>query len=326
MNLLIGDLGGTNARFAMAEPDGTGFHSAHTFACVDFDTPDDAIRCYVEQMDVGAPDVICLAAAGAIIDNRVTFLNSHWVLDGKRLETRFSGARVHLMNDFEANAWCIPMLGPADVELIGVAEGGIDGKENFSVGVMGPGTGLGIAGLHCRSGHSLPVTGEGGHVGFAPETGLQIDILRHMRERFERVSQERLLSGQGLENIYESLLAIHHREEGRSPGAKGIFEAALNKSDVIAAESINVFFEILGQVAGNLVLSLGAWDGLYIAGGIVRRYPDELKSSSFRSGFESKGRYRAVMERIPTYLITHDEPGLLGAGHVARQLIARETA
>jgi glucokinase len=227
------------------------------------------------------------------------------------------------MNDFEANAWCIPMLGEGDMESIGVAQGGIKGKADFSVGVLGPGTGLGIAGLISRNGVCLPMTGEGGHMGFAPETGLQIDVLRLMRERFDRVSQERLLSGQGLENLYDCLLRLHGRE-GRSPGAAQIFSGALDGSDVIAAETVQLFYEILGQVSGNLVLSLGAWDGLYIAGGIVKRYPDVLKSSMFRSGFENKGRYRSLMEKVPTYLITHDEPGLLGAGHVARQLLKEE--
>ena len=327
-SLLIGDLGGTNARFALAEPQGPGFTAPLTLAAADFETPDEAIAAYLERTGVDRPAVICLAAAGAIVDDTVRFLNSHWVLDGRRLGEVYPAAKVHLVNDFEANAWCIPMLSAADLEPIGIPEGGIESKADFSVGVLGPGTGLGIAGLICRNGVSLPMTGEGGHMGFAPETGVQIEILRLMRERYERVSQERILSGQGLQNIYACMLRLHNLE-GRTPEPGDIFSRALAGDDVVASETVQLFFEILGQVAGNLVLALGAWDGLYIAGGIVRRYPDLLKSSMFRSGFENKGRYRSLMERVPTYLITHDEPGLLGAAHVARQIsdkTSRETS
>ena len=163
----------------------------------------------------------------------------------------------------------------------------------------------------------VPVTGEGGHVGFAPETALQIEILNVLREKFERVSAERLIAGSGLENIYQALATIRgEKNSGLSPAE--IF--AERGGSKVAAEAIDVFFELLGQVAGDLALTLGAEDGIYIAGGIAKRYPEILAISRFRSAFENKGRHRSFMERIPTRLITHEQPGLLGAAYSVLEL------
>ena len=148
---------------------------------------------------------------------------------------------------------------------------------------------------------------------------LQFKVLQQLRQRFERVSSERLISGPGLENIYWALCRIREVPAVEIRAAE-IFSRVLAKEDAIAIEATQLFFEALGQVAGNLALALGAFDGIYLAGGIVKRYPDMLNSSSFRSGFENKGRHRALMEKIPTLLITHPQPGLLGASYCAREL------
>jgi glucokinase len=191
------------------------------------------------------------------------------------------------------------------------------GSDDFTVAIMGPGTGLGVAGL-CRRGNTLvPITGEGGHIGFAPETPLQIELLKVLSGKLERVSAERVIAGSGLMNIYNALATI--RGETREPlTAAEIF--ARRDSGEIAAEAVDVFFELLGQVAGDLALTFGAVDGVYIAGGISKRYPDVLENSRFRSAFESKGRRRAFLERIPTRLITYDQPGLLGAAYCVLEL------
>jgi glucokinase len=191
---------------------------------------------------------------------------------------------------------------------------------DFSVGVIGPGTGLGAAGLYKRGDKLVPIVGEAGHAGFAPETQLQIDIVVAIRERFDRVPVERLLSGPGLENIYWALARIHG-DKSASLTAAEIGQLAAGGSNSRAVAALQLFFEILGQVAGDLALSLGAIDGIYVAGGIVRRYPDLLLGSRFRSGFEAKGQHRSLMERIPTQLIVYPEPGLLGAACYAKQLL-----
>jgi len=317
--LLIGDIGGTNARFALADPDGVGFSSELTLRCADYETADDGIADYLARSGDIVPEVICLAAAGPVLDNCVRFTNNHWVIDGHELQQRFLSSSIRLMNDFEAIAYAIPILGKNDTATVGLVPSELDINAEFTLGVLGPGTGLGVGGLLRRDNGIYPIVGEGSHVGFAPENRVQFKVLKQLRQRFERVSEERLISGPGLENIYWALCEIHGEKSARLTAAE-IFSRVLANKDVIAAESIQLFYEALGQIAGNLALKLGAHDGIYLAGGIVKRYPDLLKASAFRSGFENKGRYRSMMERIPTLLILHPQPGLLGASSCAREL------
>ena len=317
--LLIGDIGGTNARFALAHPDEPGFSGELTLHCADYETAQLGIADYLERSGGVSPDVICLAAAGPIVDGCVRLTNNPWVIDSRELRQKFPASRVRLLNDFEAIAYSIPTLGENDIETIGLVPSELEGKSEFTLGVMGPGTGLGIGGLLGRENGIYPVVGEGSHAGFAPETRMQFKVLKQLRQRFERVSEERLVSGPGLENIYWALCRIHGEQTTEITAAE-IFSRVLANEDAIAAETTQLFFEALGQIAGNLALALGAYDGVYLAGGILKRYPDLLKTSSFRSGFENKGRHRSLTERVPTLLILHPQPGLLGASHCARQL------
>ncbi len=317
--LLIGDIGGTNARFALAHPDEPGFSGELTLHCEDYETAEQGIADYLERSGINAPDVICLAAAGPIVDDRVSFTNNHWVIDSRELRQKFPASGVRLLNDFEAIAYSIPMLGDNDLETVGLVPSEFDGNTDFTLAVVGPGTGLGAGALLGRANGIYPIVGEGSHAGFAPETGMQFEVLKQLRQRYERVSDERLISGPGLENIYWALRKIHGEPAIRITAAE-IFSRVLANEDVIAAEATQLFFEALGQVAGNLALALGAYDGVYLAGGILKRYPDLLKTSSFRMGFENKGRHRSLMESIPTLLILHPQPGLLGASYCAREL------
>jgi len=314
---LIGDIGGTNARFALADAT-VGYHDELILQCADFESSITAIRHYIDRVQAPAPDVICLAAAGPVVDGRVSFTNNHWVLDVAELRREFGIDEIILINDFEAIAWSIPALPAGDCITIGLpAPRPLDGPD-FSIAVAGPGTGLGAVGLKKLAGQLIPIPGEGSHSGFAPENQVQIEILKAMRERFARVSFERLVSGPGIENLYWALCLVHgeHRQQ---LGAADVFARASDGSDPRAAEAVQVFFEILGQFVGDLALTLNAHDGVFVAGGIAKRYPELLENSRFRSGFESKGRYRPQMERIPTQLVMHDHPGLLGASFCARQ-------
>jgi glucokinase len=202
---------------------------------------------------------------------------------------------------------------------IGLPEHGSLPEDEFNVAIIGPGTGLGTAGLMRRGSTILPIVGEGGHVGFAPKSQVQVEILNALHSKFDRVSVERLVSGSGLENIYWALTLIHG-EHRKQLSAKDIFDNSADGDDPRAIEAIQMFFEILGQVAGDLALTMGAQNGVYIAGGIAKRYPQLLQDSGFRNAFNNKGRYRAYMERIPTLLITYDEPGLLGSASCALEL------
>jgi glucokinase len=322
--LLIGDIGGTNARFAMAHADKAGFFNELTLPCADYDTAELGIADYLERSGSASPDVICLAAAGPVVDDRITLTNNNWFIDGAALRQEFPSAGVRLLNDFEAISYSIPILGENDTATIGLVPSALEGKANFTLGVLGPGTGLGTGGLICRSGLVIPIVGEGSHAGFAPETRMQLEVLQQLRQRFERVSDERLISGPGLENIYQALNIIHGKPDIPVPAAE-IFSRVLAKEDAIAVEATGLFFEALGQIAGNLALALGAFDGVYLAGGIVKRYPDLLNTSGFRAGFENKGRHRVLMEKVPTLLILHPQPGLLGASYCAREMLARTT-
>ena len=325
--LLIGDIGGTNARFALATTDRPGFHSTLELQCEDFATADDAIRHYLSTTKVGPPDAVCLAAAGPVVDDKVKITNNHWDISAAETREDFGTEHVRLLNDFEAIAYSIPLLTETETQPIGVHDHSLHdhslhshralGSDDFSVAILGPGTGLGVAGLSRRGSTLVPITGEGGHIGFAPETPLQIELLKVLADTFDRVSAERLIAGSGLTNIYKALAAIRG-ETRESLTAAQIF--ARRDDGEIAAAAVDMFFELLGQVAGDLALTFGAVDGVYIAGGISKRYPQVLESSPFRSAFESKGRRRAFMERIPTRLITYDQPGLLGAAYCVLEL------
>lgn len=317
--LLIGDIGGTNARFALTDGRDKTFSEIAKLKCADFESADAAIRHYLESVGAGTPLVICLAAAGPIVDERVRFTNNPWVIVAGDLRQSFPGATVQLLNDFEAIAYSIPLLDSDDCLAVGLPLADSLALDAYTVGVLGPGTGLGAVGLVKRGDLVLPLAGEASHGGFAPETQVQLEILTALRERFDRVSTERLVSGPGLENLYWAITQIHG--ERRTPlGAAEIFAAAIEHSDGLAAEAVQVFFELLGQFAGDFALALGAEDGIYIAGGIVRRYPELIANSTFRAGFERKGRHRSLMERIPTQLILHEQPGLLGASYCAARL------
>ena len=317
--LLIGDIGGTNARFALVHPDESEFSGELILHGADYETAEQAITDYLERSGNIEPDVLCLAAAGPVVDGCVRLTNNEWVIDSQELRQKYPKSSVRLLNDFEAIAYSIPTLGENDISTVGLLPSELEGKSEFTLGVMGPGTGLGIGGLLGRENGIYPVVGEGSHAGFAPETRMQLKVLKQLRQRYERVSEERMVSGPGLENIYWALRRIHGEKTNGITAAE-IFSRVLANEDVIATEATQLFFEVLGQIAGNLALALGAYDGVYLAGGILKRYPDLLKTSSFRSGFENKGRHRSLMEKVPTSLILHPQPGLLGASHCARQL------
>lgn len=314
--LLVGDIGGTNARFALAQRGAPGFADDLQLPCADFDTAHSAIDYFLNSQTAGAPEVICLAAAGPVVAQSVRLTNNHWSLVAADLAANFPGAKVRLLNDFEAIAYSIPHLDAANCLQVGLPDSGPLPANDYTVGVVGPGTGLGAVGLKMVDGVSIPIAGEAGHVGFAPATRLQIEILTVLQEHFSRVSSERLVSGPGIENIHWALGRVHGQDWPQRT-AEEIFVAAGSNEDGRASEAVQMFFEILGQVAGDYALATGANDGIFIAGGIVPRYPDLFASSGFRSGFENKDENRSLMESIPTRLVLHKNPGLLGAAAVA---------
>jgi len=319
-SLLIGDIGGTNARFALAHIDALGFASERTYQCAEFATVVDAIRHYLSQIGAPSPKAICLAVAGPVVDGQVKLTNNQWTVSATNIRNAFQIEAVWLLNDFEAIAYSVPCISIDDMLPVGHLKPGLLDSEHFTVAVLGPGTGLGAVGLRKYEEHYIAIVSEASHGGFAPENQEQGEILAVLRERFGRVSSERLVSGSGLENLYWALVQIQGAK-CRLLSAAEIVLASTDEGDPLARKAVDLFYQILGQVAGDLALTLGANDGIYIAGGITQRYPQALVNSRFRSGFESKGRHRVLMERIPTQLIMHRQPGLLGAVSYAQRVV-----
>lgn len=316
--LLAADIGGTHARFALADRDGPGYSAAMTLGTADYDGIEAAIAAYLERSGFARPAAICVAAAGPLEDGRIRLTNGDWVIAEADLARDFGTGRVRLLNDFEAVAWAMPCLAASDVVAVGGPAPRLPASGDFTIGIVGPGTGFGAAGLLRRDGRLVPVPGEAGHTGFAPETAEQFEVFAALGEEFDRVVVEHFLSGPGILNICRAL----GRLRGAPPPAdtaSGVF-AACDDGNALAADAVRFFFDVLGQVAGDLALLLGARDGVYIAGGIVPRYPALLAGSGFRRAFERKDNYRGFMQRIPTALVTHPAPGLLGASAVAREL------
>ncbi|NND82320.1 MAG: glucokinase [Gammaproteobacteria bacterium] len=309
--VLIADIGGTNARFAIADSEQPYFHLAQTFQCADFDAIESAIDAYLLAHAIEHIAGLCFAVAGPIIDGSVRFTNNHWQISSAELQQRYGVSQVKLLNDFAAIAYSLPKLRSTDLYNIGGDWPTVAG-ENYTIAVVGPGSGLGIAGLCSRDGHTYPIITEGGHAGFAPENELQAQVAIYLQTKFGRVSRERLLSGPGLMNIHEALCEIHDRENPVL-SASDIANAGTAGTYEICTLTMDLYFEVLGQAAGDIALTLGANDGIFIGGGITQRYPDHLQASKFRHGFENKGRHSDLMRRIPTWLIKRKNPGLVGA-------------
>lgn len=308
--ILIGDVGATNARYALVSPLSGGYQEERVLLCKDYESCESSIAAYLELMEVSAVGGICLAVAGPVVNGEVNFPNNPWQVSRQRLSVFFGVSQVSLINDFEGLAFCLPHLRQDDLLQIGAVPSRSLKQENYQVGVIGPGTGLGAAGMIGRDDMQVPLVTEAGHVSFAPQTDLQVEVSRILHEQYDRVSNERVLSGHGLENIFGALRIINGLDRNGWTAAE-IFSQV--KSDPLAAQATAVMFEILGQVAGDFALSMGAFDGIFLGGGILQKNQSLLLRSDFRQAFENKGRQRYLMETIPTSLITHEQPGLLGA-------------
>ncbi len=316
--ILIADIGGTNARFALATSKEDAFSGAQTYSAAEFEQLYDAIDQYLAAQHIEQLHGIVLAIAGPIADEKVSLLNSYWSADCAELRQRYQVDNTQLLNDWEAIAYSLDKLSDTDLIAIG-GKWARQQKDKQTFGALGPGSGLGVTGLIRNHNTMAPIISEGGHAGFAPQSDLQIKILSYLYDKYQdRISIERLLSGPGLVNIHEAFCHINGVE---NPGlsAADISQAAVDKSDKLCQASLDLFFEILGQTAGDVSLNYGAYDGIFIAGGICQRYPEKLATSQFRQGFENKGRHHQHMKAVPTWLITHKNPGLLGASVYAQR-------
>lgn len=303
---LIGDIGATNARFALVEAGGA-ITRVRALACEDFPTVEAAIAAYLAEEPAVSPGEAALAVASPIGGDRVALTNHPWAFSIAAVQRRFGLSRLAVVNDFTANALALPDL-PADKRL---AIGGGAPVPGTPIAVLGPGTGLGVSGVVPGPSGWIPLTGEGGHVTLAAGDERESQVIDRLRHRFDHVSAERVLSGQGLVNLYQTLGEIGGVRTASLAPAQ-ITDPAVGDADPLARAAYAMFCAMLGSVAGDLALTLGARGGVHIAGGIVPRLGPRLAETEFRERFEAKGRFRSYLAAIPTYIVMDPVPAFRG--------------
>lgn len=327
MRVLVSDIGGTNARFALAEParGAVLLHdSVREYPAADFATAADAARHFLDELGQRA-DAAVFAVAGRVRFDEARITNHPWQIRASEIGSALGLQRVALINDFSAQAMAISRLRAADVVAVGdVAWPGFDTRSAQTYAVIGPGTGLGVGGLLVRNGRCFPLETEGGHAGFAPSRPQDMRILDCLMRRFGRVSCERLVSGPGLVNLYTSVCEV----EGVP--AQSLSPAQINAcavaGDPHCQQAVELFCAAFGSMAGDLVLTLGAWDGVFLAGGVVPKLLDALRTRGFRQAFEAKGRFAPAMAEVPSLAVVHACAGLLGAAAHAAETYDRAGA
>ena len=308
---LVADIGATNARFGLVSPKRVVLHT-RTLAVADHPTIADAIAIYLgERGALPMPHQGALAIASAITGDRVAMTNHPWSFSISALKSQFGFDRLEVINDFTALALALPHLSPADRQPVG----GGDPVIGTPIGVLGPGSGLGVSGLVPSRAEWISLSSEGGHATMAPASDRESAVLDHMRRHFDHVSAERVLSGPGLVNLYNTLAALD-AVSSRGYTAAQITDPGIGAADPLCAEATSLFCAMLGTMAANLALTLGARGGIYIGGGVVPRLGQRFAESPFRARFEAKGRFSHYLAAIPTWVVTHPLPAFLGCAAV----------
>ena len=311
--VLIGDIGGTNARFSLV-PGETGdtrrFPNVHT---ADFASIDDAIEAVVIDKGGARPKSAMLALAGPISGDRVPLTNCPWVVEPKKTVARFGLGEMVLLNDFEAQSLALPELTQDDIEPIGSGTMTADGARV----VLGPGTGLGAGALIPARDMWVPVPGEGGHIDLSPVSDRDFAIWPHVERTGGRIGAETLLCGSGMVRLYRAVCASDGvQAELTTP--KEVTEAGLSGSSQQAAETLSLFATHLGRVAGNLALVFMPTGGVFLAGGISAKIAPVLKSGGFREAFLAKWPHQRLLERMATSIVVKEDAALTGIAAFAR--------
>jgi glucokinase len=320
---LIADIGGTNARFALApireitsgqalELSESDLIAPTALNGAEYETIYDAVEAYLSgpAKDFPRPEHSVMAIACPTDQDQITMTNHTWSFKVSELKAKLEFKSLKFINDYNALANAIPQLDESGLIKVGHGEP-VVGKP---IAVTGPGTGLGLAALAFIDGEPVTLETEGGHAHFAPTNETEIQILQYLLKKHERVSNERLISGMGLENIYKALTYIAGDE--KSLTAPEISKAALAKTDAACEQALSHFCSIFGNYAGDVALTIGAKGGLYITGGIIPRFIEYFKDSNFRACFEAKARLSGFVVDIPTFVVVSEQPGLLGSAAV----------
>ena len=310
--VLVGDIGGTNARFALVESPSGNARSFPSVQTADFPNIDDAIRTAV--LDTGArPATLILAIAGPVAGDEIPLTNCPWVVRPRTIILDLGFREVLVLNDFEAQALAVVALGKEHMHQIG----GDDPIEGAARVVLGPGTGLGVAGLVQHGGIWIPVPGEGGHMDLGPRSPRDFEIFPHIERIEGRISGEQMLCGRGLVNCYRAVAAAN--------GVAPVFDrpsqvtaAGLERSDKEAAEALDLFVTCLGRTAGDLALVFMAKGGVYLTGGIAQKIVPALASGNFRSAFDDKAPHSRWMAKVPVFVMTHPLAAVEGLAEFSR--------
>ncbi len=307
--MLVADIGGTRARFALLDESGSPAQ-VRILAVADFASPVEAIRAYLSELDAAPPRAAAIALAAPVHDEVIRLTNGAWTFARAEISAQLGLQRLLLLNDFTALALAVPHL--SDDELHQVGTGIVVGSATKAV--LGPGTGLGVSGVLFDRGRWLALSGEGGHCSLAPADERESAILARAWREFGHVSAERLLSGSGLPLLHRLVAEVDGRRYEPCTTAE-IVARAVAGAEVQSRAVIETFCAMLGTLAGNLALTLGARGGVYIGGGIIPRLGELFERSAFRARFEAKGRFAPYLAAIPTYVMLSPTPALLGAAH-----------
>jgi len=308
---LIGDIGGTNARFAIAQ--GGKYDQLRHVEVDHYPSLQEALSDYLKALPASERSNLAgvLDVAGPVLGDRITMTNKAWSFSVSELKQGLGLASLVVVNDFAATARAIPYLPRKDIFTIGPALPEVKGN----IGVIGPGTGLGMSTLIPNGADWVLIAGEGGHATLAASTPEEFAIVEMLRRRWSHVSAERVLSGAGLVNLYEALCEIGGTEPLMLSPAD-VTRHAMNKTDKCCVRAFALFCEFLGSVAGDLALTVSAFGGVYIAGGILLRFKEAFAASNFRARFESKGRFASMLAKMPTHLILEESPALIGLANM----------
>jgi len=319
--ILAGDIGGTNARLAYFQRQNGHLRmiSERVFLSREYSELGEIVSKFLEGAAT-RPEVACFGIAGPVHNGRVETSNLPWIIEQSRLAKQIQLPATVLINDLEANAWGIGALGAQDLIALNQV-----GPSVGNQAVIAPGTGLGEAGLFWNGSQHQVYACEGGHADFAPQGELQIELLRFLASRYGHVSYERVLSGPGLVNVYEFLRGKGRGDEpagfaaqlGLGDAAAAISCAALNGTNPLAEQALDLWISVYGAEAGNLALKAMATGGIFLGGGISPKVLPRLTGSLFMRAFLDKGRLRPLLEGIPVQVVTNDKAGLLGAARCA---------
>lgn len=313
---LIADIGGTNARFALVDSNGA-VRDVRILPCANYPDIVAAVEAYLTQT---APSMRPIRAAFAIASpitaDRVRMTNLHWEFSIRETQNRLGLEEFQVLNDFTAVALSVPHLGEKYRRKVG---GGEEVK-GAPIAILGPGTGLGVSALVPVGDDWIPLVTEGGHVTMSVFSDRESKVLGVLRQKYHHVSAERILSGPGLLNLYCSVCEMRGTTPEMDIVPAQITKRGLDQSCSECSETLDLFCAMLGTVAANLALSMGARGGVYVAGGIVPRLGNFFDDSRFRLRFEDTDRFHDYMAAIPTYVVTHETPAFLG---LSRRLTRR---